>query len=110
MRRINLATQPGSGAIKKSPRSDDCQAASDPLIPHPVGRKRSAPSGPCCGSSVVEHLIGNEEVVGSIPPRSTINFTRHIVQELFLDSDLRFIVPVALRLWRWIGSRNDAVL
>ncbi len=44
-----------------------------PIRYSPV-RRRAPRAGPslCCGSSVVEHLIGNEEVVGSIPPRSTI--------------------------------------
>ena len=40
-------------------------------MPRPV-RRRHRPPTPRCGSSVVEHLIGNEEVESSILSRSTI--------------------------------------
>ena len=37
----------------------------------------------CCGSSVVEHIIGNDEVGSSILPRSTIKINDKCKADLF---------------------------
>ncbi len=42
-----------------------------------------------CRSSVVEHLIGNEEVAGSIPAGSTITYLPRVVAAFWSKVDVR---------------------